>query len=248
MASSADNPRRRPTGPPPQDNLERAVERAFAAVCSQPQEQLLWLGAEHSQDVWRLPVLNETFAVDPSAGRITTSVGREVGPHWGILALHYLAVRSRPGEQAPRITFADLGTARSYAGVYHQRVIARLCATAGRDAETLRAAARGLGGRSAQVGARDQGSEARGRSAASLPRSPAPDLSSLGPDGWAGDLAFDFDVFPRVSTRLLWYAADEEFPPSATLLLPDNIESYFCSEDVVVLSERLVSRLGGRPF
>ena len=64
----------------------------------------------------------------------------------------------------------------------------------------------------------------------------------------AGDAAFDFDVFPRVSIRLVWHAPDEEFAASATLLLPSNIESYFVPEDIVVLSERLVSRLCGRPF
>jgi len=64
----------------------------------------------------------------------------------------------------------------------------------------------------------------------------------------AGDLAYDFEIFPRVKFRLIWHAADDEFPASATLLMPDNIEAYFCSEDVVVLSERLVSRLCGRPF
>lgn len=212
--SGADHPRQRPGAPLPQNNLQRAIDLAFAAVAGQSRQQLSWLGAESSGDGWRLPVLNETFEVDPSAGRITTSAGREVGPHWGILALHYLAVTARPERRGPEITFADLATARSYAGVYHGRVIARLCATAGRDAETLRAAAGALGGRPAE----------------------------------AGDLAFDFDVFPRVSMRLIWHAPDEEFPSSATLLLPENMESYFCSEDIVVLSERLVSRLAGRPF
>ena len=43
-------------------------------------------------------------------------------------------------------------------------------------------------------------------------------------------------MFPRVSLRLIWHAADEEFAASATLLVPANIESYFCIEDVVVLS------------
>ena len=64
----------------------------------------------------------------------------------------------------------------------------------------------------------------------------------------AGDAAFDFDVFPRLSMRLIWHAPDEEFLPSATLLLPPNVESYFAAEDIVVLSEGLVSRLGGRAF
>ena len=74
-----------------------------------------------------------------------------------------------------------------------------------------------------------------------------PPRRSEGP-GNAGDLAFDFVVFPRFSVRLVWHSPDDEFPSSATLLLPANAESYFCSEDLVVLSERLVSRLAGRPF
>ena len=114
----------------------------------------------------------------------------------------------------PTIIFADLATARSYAGVYQGRVIARLCATAGRDAAKLSAAAASLGGKPAA----------------------------------GGDAAFDFDIFPRISLRLIWHAPDDEFPASATLLLPANLESYLCSEDIVVLSESLVSRLGGRPF
>ena len=62
-----------------------------------------------------------------------------------------------------------------------------------------------------------------------------------------GDAAFAFEVFPRVPVTLLWHAPDDEFAASATLLLPPNIESFFVSEDIVVLCERLVSRLCGRP-
>ena len=188
---------------------------AFEAVASQPEEQLVWLGAQRVGDAWRIAVLGDAFDVELAARRVTTSTGQAVALPWRILALHYLAITSRPERRDPAVTFADLPTARSYAGVYHGRVIARLCATAGRDADTLRAAAAALGGR---------------------------DIDA------EGDAAFDFDLFPRVSARLVWHAPDEEFPPSATLLLPANIESYFSIEDIVVLSERLVARLGGRPF
>jgi hypothetical protein len=63
-----------------------------------------------------------------------------------------------------------------------------------------------------------------------------------------GDLAFDFTPFPRLTLRLIWHAPDDEFPPSATLLLPENIEAFFCAEDVACLSEGLVARLDGQPF
>ena len=187
---------------------------AFHAACNQNAERKLWLGAHHADTFWQLRVLNDLLTIDFSARCITTSAGREVSPVWRILLLHYLAIASCPETLEPEVTFADLPTARPYARVYQQRVIARLCATAGRDEQRLRTAADALGGRIAT----------------------------------GFETAFDFDLFPRLRVRLIWYPADEEFPLSATLLLPANIESYFSIEDIVVLSEGLVSRLGGRAF
>jgi len=84
-----------------------------------------------------------------------------------------------------------------------------------------------------------------GRDAASLGAAAA-SIGARAVEG--GDAAFEAAVFPRVSVRLVWYAGDDEFSPSAILLLPGNIESYFCVEDIVVMSERLVSRLSGKSF
>ena len=201
---------------PAQQNFEVAARIGFAAVRSQPAEQLLWLGARPSDDGWQLPVLASALEVDLSASRVSGPGGHVARPAWAILTLHYLMLTARPVSREPEVTFADLATARSYAGVYEARVVRRLCATAGRDVLRLRAAAEALGSRA-------------------IPCS-------------AGDAAFDFSVFPRVPVRLVWYAADDEFPPSATLLLPRNIESFFSSEDIVVLSELLVSRLEGARF
>jgi len=64
----------------------------------------------------------------------------------------------------------------------------------------------------------------------------------------AGDLALEIDAFPLLPMRLIWYAGDQELPPSASLLLPDNVAALLCVEDIVVLSECLVSRLAGKPF
>jgi hypothetical protein len=200
--------------PGPQDHLQRAVELAFDAMGNQKTEQMLWLGAQPYGALWRLPVLNDLLAIDLSSRCVTTSSGSDVSLVWRILLLHYLAIASRPERLDPQVTFADLHSARTYASVYHKRVIARLCGTAGRDEQRLRTAAESIGGRIVGV----------------------------------GDTSFDFDVFPRLCVRVIWHPADEEFPPSATLLLPANIESYFCIEDIVVLSECLVARLGGRAF
>ena len=177
--------------PKPQENYQVATDLAFELLCRQSHEQLQWLGALPHNGDWRLPVLNGHFEVRLSSRKVVVSSGEEVGPAWRILALHYLTITLRPDRLSPQVTFDDLPTARSYGSIYRGRVIKRLCATAGRQIETLQNAANSLGGRLV--------------------------------DG--GDAAFHFDVFPRVQVRLIWHACDEEFPASATLLLPENIES-----------------------
>ena len=202
------------TDPPRQDNLEVATKLAFESLAGQTDEQLLWLGAKHIDNAWQIAVLNQTLEVNTSAGTVTTTDGQDVGPHWRILVLHYLAIKAQPDQQEPETSFAHLPAAQAYSQVYQGRVLGRLCATAGRDARTLTDAANTLAGRRV--------------------------------DAHTGDLAFDFGLFPRLTVRLIWHAPDEEFGPAATLLLPANTEDYFCIEDIVVLSERLVSRLEGR--
>ena len=205
--------------PPPQHNLQTATDLAFAALEGQSPEQLRWLGAEEGGDAWRVRVLGSPLEVRPEkrSVRLATEgsgAGAEVSASWRLLVLHYLGVRERPERRSPAITFAHLPGGRTYASVYEQRVLRRLCATAGRDRRRLTAAAEALGGRPAE----------------------------------GGDAAFDFAVFPRVDMRLIWHAPDEEFPPSAVLLLPENIEELLCIEDIVVLSEGVVARLSGRSF
>ena len=203
-----------PGVPPPQHNLQDATDKAVASLADQSPEQMVWLGAQESDGRWRLNVLGEMLDVDPATGSVRDESGEDVSHWWRILVLHYLDIRSRVAPSHPAITFADLPAARAYAKVYQGRVIGRLCATAGRDLGTLRAAAESLGCRQAE----------------------------------GGDAAFDADIFPHITIRLIWHAADEEFPPSATLLLPETIGAMLCIEDIVVLSESFVARLSGRPF
>jgi len=215
MATAGDL-RRRPGAPvpPPQHNLQTATDHALARLREQSAEQMEWLGAARAAGGWHLPVLEDVLTVDLGNGECTTRDGRGVRPPWRILVLHYLGIAGRPVPGDVTGTFADLPGGRAYAGVYRARVNERLCATAGREAETLRRAALALGARPAE----------------------------------GGDLAFDVDVFPRLGVRLVWYAGDEEFGPEATLLLPASIGQMLCMEDIVVVSERLVARLGGQPF
>ncbi|NQU75444.1 MAG: DUF3786 domain-containing protein [Planctomycetes bacterium] len=213
--------------PPRQHNLDEAAARAFVLLRTQPAEQLQWLGAVRTGDLWTLPVLGETLRVDLERNSVVDSTSRAVGPWWRVLVLHYLAERERPEPRPPTLTFANLPGGRAYASVYQQRVIDSLCRKAGRDADTLRQAAAALG----VAVLRDSATGAF-----------APATSP------AGDLALEFAAFPRVTVQLVWYCGDEELPPSATLLMPTNIETFFCLEDIIVLSERLVARLAGGRF
>lgn len=63
-----------------------------------------------------------------------------------------------------------------------------------------------------------------------------------------GDLAFRLQVFPHVPLTIVWYDGDEELPPGASFLYLDNIQSIMAIEDIVVMAERVVSRLGGKSW
>ncbi len=199
---------------PKQHNLQTATDNAMDSLRSQSDEQLDWLGARTDDGRLRMKVLDAELSVNIETGQVTTDTGADICPSWRILVLHYLCITDKPKQLDPKVTFADLSGARSYAGIYNNRVIGRLCATAGRDEQALRAGADPLGAQYFQ----------------------------------AGDLAFDLKPFPLVTARIIWHAPDEEFGSSATMLFPENIESFLCSEDIVVLSEQIVSRLSGSPF
>jgi len=58
-----------------------------------------------------------------------------------------------------------------------------------------------------------------------------------------GDVGFRFQVFPLLPVGIAWYAGDDELPPGASFMYPDNIASILCTEDMVVLAESVVGRL-----
>jgi hypothetical protein len=247
--------------PPPQHRLAAAAEESLALLrrlADGPDwpDRRAALGVESDGARCVLSVLEDRVTVDLRSGAVCTADARPVSPWWRVLVLHYLTgpltpsagdiQRSLQGaggtpnpimgasyegapkrltgatqRSVPAVTFADLPGGRTYAPVYQGRVIERLVRTVGREREPLRRAALALG--ALEV---------------------VPDPRPLTPGG----LALDFPLFPRVRLRLVWYPGDEEFGPSAVLLLPRDIETHFTIEDIVVLSERLVARLGGGTF
>ena len=62
-----------------------------------------------------------------------------------------------------------------------------------------------------------------------------------------GDVGFRFQVFPLLPVGIAWYAGDDELPPGASFMYPDNIASMLCTEDMVVLAESVVGRLTEAP-
>jgi len=60
-----------------------------------------------------------------------------------------------------------------------------------------------------------------------------------------GDYGMEFAVFPRISVQLVLWQGDEEFPPDATILFDESIQSFLPAEDIAVMSGGLVYRLIG---
>jgi hypothetical protein len=196
---------------PRQENLDIAVSRALEALRRQNEPMLAWLGTDRDErGRIRISVLGRRMSVDFEVGRLVLENGEPVDPRWQVLVIHYLGAPAPVEPTGREIVFADIPDTRGYQGVYQNRVIKRLCHTAGRTAELL-----------------SRGSQAVGGEACS----------------GEGDLAFCFHVLPRVPLRLVWSAGDEDFPPNAAFLFQSYVSSLLPPEDIVVLSELIVSQI-----
>ncbi|MEJ2100301.1 MAG: DUF3786 domain-containing protein [Desulfobacterales bacterium] len=58
-----------------------------------------------------------------------------------------------------------------------------------------------------------------------------------------GDVGYEFRLLPNVPVRLILWAGDDEFPPSASLLFDENIGKTLSPEDIAWLAGMLVYRL-----
>ena len=58
-----------------------------------------------------------------------------------------------------------------------------------------------------------------------------------------GDVSFDMPFFGGVTCRLILWAADEEFPPSAQILFSGNAAASFNAEDLTVVGDIVISTL-----
>lgn len=60
-----------------------------------------------------------------------------------------------------------------------------------------------------------------------------------------GDIAFSFQVFPKIAVKIVLWKGDEEFPSEATILFDRNISSYLPAEDIAYMSGGVVYRMMG---
>jgi hypothetical protein len=58
-----------------------------------------------------------------------------------------------------------------------------------------------------------------------------------------GDLSMTVPAVPRVPITIVLWRGDAELPASSNFIFDSSISAYLCVEDIVVLSEELVSRL-----
>ncbi len=61
----------------------------------------------------------------------------------------------------------------------------------------------------------------------------------------AGDVGYEFRLFPKVPIQLILWEGDEEFPAEANILFDDSIGDLLSPEDIAWLAGMLVYRLMG---
>ncbi len=206
--------------PVKQENYRIAVSQGFEQAGARPAPALEALGAEICGDGrFRLPVLNSVFTVDLPGRDISFSTPTPEGTSSGSVGVMWqiLALHYLCGDIPRNDGFRWVSFAD------FQEIRGYQSVYQGRVISRFCATA----GRSIeqfqQAGERHGGAPLR-----------------------LGDAAYHFQVFPRSPLRVVWYAGDGELPAGATILYPDNILTILPLEDVIVLSEGLVSRLQGK--
>lgn len=58
-----------------------------------------------------------------------------------------------------------------------------------------------------------------------------------------GDVAYRFQIFPKVAIQVILWEGDDEFPPEANIIFNDNIGEILSPEDVAWMAGMLVYRL-----
>lgn len=59
----------------------------------------------------------------------------------------------------------------------------------------------------------------------------------------AGDMGYEFEIFPGYKVQFLLWAGDDEFPPSSQILFSDNFTAAFHAEDLVVVCDVIIGTL-----
>lgn len=59
----------------------------------------------------------------------------------------------------------------------------------------------------------------------------------------AGDIAYQYEIFPGYFVQFLLWAGDDEFPPSSQILFSDNFPAAFHAEDLVVVCDIVIGTL-----
>lgn len=207
--------------PAKQDNYAKALRRAFERLRAAPPESLATLGARPLEGGrYELPVFDARFVLDPEKETCTLASGGRGGPGGGAVRMEWrILAASYLGAEGPPRRFSR------WVGFAELEPAARVYDRVHRGRVVGRLVGTVGGTREAFV----EACHAAGGE----------------PVDGLGDAGFRFQVFPEVALQVAWHGGDEDLPPSASVLYPDNVTSFFSVESTVVLAERLVSRLSG---
>ncbi len=205
-----------------QTNYQTAVAQGAKRLQASPPEVLAALGARVTADGYcTLPVLDAVFAVDLASGRVTlaTPEHEPLADREVGLKWQILALHYLAGP----IPLGEPARWVSFADLPDGRGYERVY-----QARVV--------SRLCKTAARERAAFVRASEGLGGQRAV-----------W-GDEGFRFQAFPCLSVIIAWYQGDEELPANASFVYPDDILSLLPVEDVIVLSEGVVSRLQGKDW
>jgi hypothetical protein len=152
-----------------------------------------------------------------------------------ILIIRFLLEGAVVPSSGKFLTYRELPWGDVYDSNFQGRCVKRLAFTFGNRLESFIAAAEKLGGKALSLSPGVAEPSAPGDTPASSARA----VIETPPRGASVELRFFEDVF----IRLIVYAGDDEFPPSAQFLFSDNAWAAFTAEDLAAAGDLVISAL-----
>lgn len=200
------------------ENPIRIYQEKFKTM--DPEKMSRKSGCKYENGKFTIPFLNRTVTLTFPEMKTYYEDGTPTADYTRILLSRYCMEGVSALSTGKMYSYPEMPWGPVYERQFHGRCISRMAGTYGHNIQGFKAGMESIGAKEA----RDENGK--------LPA--------------GSDAAYDFDLLPGLTIRVLFWAPDEEFPANAQVLFSDNFPLAFTAEDIAVIGDVFLNAMKAR--